>query len=232
MAALPGGQSVTGRLHTAAELRRLVEELGFLPLFRGRIPGFSVEEMTAPEDWFSGNPAADPWLWREELAAEGALAYGKFFAGKAGFISRDCLPAFCNLRRDGYDFDARWDDGLAPQRHKRIMDRFEEEPSIPTWRLRKLAGFGKDGEKGFEGAVTALQMQTYLCIRAFVRRNNRAGAPYGWPVGLLTTPEALFGADWISGGYDEPPARSRAALVERCRAASGASEAEAARLIG
>ena len=58
MAALPGGQSVTGRLHTAAELRRLVEELGFLPLFRGRIPGFSVEEMTAPEDWFSGNPAA------------------------------------------------------------------------------------------------------------------------------------------------------------------------------
>ena len=90
-------------LRSAENIIELTTEAGFLPLFAGDIPGFSVEEMTAPEDWFSGNPAADPWLWREELAAEGALAYGKFFAGKAGFISRDCLPAFCNLRRDGYE---------------------------------------------------------------------------------------------------------------------------------
>ena len=38
------------------------------------------------------------------------------------------LPAFANFRRDGYDFDARWDDGLANIRHKRIMDCFEENP--------------------------------------------------------------------------------------------------------
>ena len=30
--------------------------------------------------------------------------------------------------------------------------------------LKKQAGFGKDGEKGFDGAITNLMMQTYLCI--------------------------------------------------------------------
>ena len=29
--------------------------------------------------------------------------------------------------------------------------------------LKKQAGFGKDGEKGFDGAITNLMMQTYLC---------------------------------------------------------------------
>ena len=29
--------------------------------------------------------------------------------------------------------------------------------------LKKQAGFGKDGERGFDGAITNLMMQTYLC---------------------------------------------------------------------
>ncbi len=29
------------------------------------------------------------------------------------------------------------------------------------------AGFGKDGEKGFDGTITSLQMQMYLCMRDF-----------------------------------------------------------------
>jgi len=223
---------MTERIISAAQLRRLVEQWGYLPLFAGGIPGFSVQEMTDWSDWFSGDAAHDPWEWRELLAAEGSVAYGKFFSNRAGFISLELLPAFCNVRRDGYDFDARWDDALAPYRHKRVMDQFEAGQPVASYALRQLAGFGRDGEKGFEGVITALQMQTYLCVHSFERRRNRRGEPYGWAVGILTTPEAKFGTEKITSGYAEAPQTTRARLAEHCRALTGATAAQAARLIG
>lgn len=36
--------------------------------------------------------------------------------------------------------------------------------------LKIKAGFGKDGEKGFDGAITNLCMQTYLCNCDFRKR--------------------------------------------------------------
>ena len=41
--------------------------------------------------------------------------------------------------------------------------------------LKKQAGFGKDGEKGFDGAITNLMMQTYLCNCDFKKRVNKRG---------------------------------------------------------
>ena len=41
--------------------------------------------------------------------------------------------------------------------------------------LKKQAGFGKDGEKGFDGAITNLMMQTYLCNCDFKKRVNKSG---------------------------------------------------------
>ena len=104
-----------------------IHQVGFLPLFRSDIPGFSAEEHTASEDWFCGVPEKDPWEWRKIIVAGGEIAYGKFFDNRAGFISREYLPAFVNYRRDGYDFDARWDDELASVRSRKIMDLFSGE---------------------------------------------------------------------------------------------------------
>ena len=97
-------------IHSAEELIRYIDEVGFLPLFKNEIPGFSVEEHTEAAYWWSGDEARDPWEWRRLIARSGRLAYGKFFDRKAGFISREWLPYFVNHRRDGYDFDALWDD--------------------------------------------------------------------------------------------------------------------------
>lgn len=47
-------------------------------------------------------------------------------ASQAGFISKAWFPHFANYRRDGYDFDSRWDEELASMRAKRIMDQFGE----------------------------------------------------------------------------------------------------------
>ncbi len=196
------------RLRTAQELADYVEQVGFLPLFAGEVPGFSVEEHTAARHWWSDDPAVDPWQWRQILADSGAVAYGKFFGGKAGFVSLSWLPYLANVRRDGYDFDALWDDGKASFRARKIMELFRGGEELFSWQVRQMAGFGPGGEKNFEGAVTALQMQTYLVIRDFRCRVNRQGLPYGWPVAVYTTPEARWG-EAVTAAYGEAPEDSR-----------------------
>ena len=162
---------------------------GFLPLFRNGIDGFSAEERTCPTDWWSGDAARDPWEWRQTIARSGRVAYGKFFGKKAGFISKAWFPDFANWRRDGYDFDSRWDDGLATARQKKIMDQFTEADALLSYELKVRAGFGKGGEKNFEGTVTDLQMSSYLIIRDFRQKLNKKGQPYGWPRAEYTTPK-------------------------------------------
>ena len=50
-------------LNSAEELAELVNEIGFLPFFRNHIPGFSIEEHTPPERWFS-DTLEGPWEWK------------------------------------------------------------------------------------------------------------------------------------------------------------------------
>ncbi len=205
-------------LHTVDEAVGFINEVGFLPLFRNDIPGFSLEERTVPEAWWSDDPARDPGMWREIIARRGDVAYGKFFDKKAGFISLEWLPYFANYRRDGYDFDALWDDGKASARQKMIMDLFAEGLAGSEYysnELKEKAGFGKGGAKGFEGIVTALQMQTYLCVRDFRQRLNRGGEAYGWPIAIYTTPEGLWGRELVTSAYKEDSERSGARIASR-----------------
>lgn len=206
-----------GQLQTPEELEHAVMELGFLPLFANEVRGFSVEERTDPEAWWTEQEDRDPWSWRELLARRGKVAYGKFFGGRAGFVSLDWFPRFANARRDGYDFDALWEEGKAKAKLKKIMDLFPGTEERFSFEVRRLAGFGSEGEHGFEAAVTALQMQTYLVIRDFRSRLNKAGQPYGWHIAVLCTPEARWGYDLVSSAYDEEPEDSREAIFRHLR---------------
>lgn len=188
-------------------IRETVERLGFLPFFRNEIPGFSIEEHTPPALWFSEQPG--PWEWKGPVASSESCVYGKFFRGRAGFISRDWFPVFSNYRRDGYDFDARYDDGLASYRDKAVYDLLAERGVLLSKDLKRLAGYGKDGEKGFDGLITRLQMQTYVIIADFGYSVDRFGREYGWGIARYATPEARFGEAWLEEAYREDPAASR-----------------------
>ena len=205
------------RIQSWEELIGWIDEVGFLPLFKNEVDGFSVEEHTADCAWWTGDAERDPWEWRQLIARSGRVAYGKFFAGRAGFISRAWFPHFANWRRDGYDFDSRWDEELATMRQKRIMDCFSEKGEWFSFELKRQAGFGKGGEKNFEGTVTDLQMGGYLLIRDFRRRVNKKGFPYGWHISVYSTPEALWGYDHISSAYSVDPAESKALIYEQIR---------------
>ena len=132
-------------IHTVEEATEYINRIGFLPLFKNDIPGFSLEERTVPEYWWSDDVDKDPWLWRTVIARGKDIVYGKFFDKKAGFISKKWLPVFANYRRDGYDFDALYEDGKAPYKYKKIMDNFIEENAdaeILSSELKIKAGFG------------------------------------------------------------------------------------------
>ena len=205
------------RVRTAQELINWVNEIGFLPLFANEIEGFSVEEHTAAACWWSDSAEQDPWAWREQIARSGEVAYGKFFGKKSGFVSKAWLPVLANYRRDGYDFDSRWEDGLAKGRSKKLMDCFESGGRFTGQQLKAQAGFGNGGEKNFAGIVTDLQMQTYLVVCDFQQKVSKSGRAYGMPVSVYARPEDLWGYDLISSAYREQPAASRDKIFDHIR---------------
>ena len=189
-----------------------MQTFGVVPLFCNSIPGFSVEEHVAPEAWFdSGQDGV--WEWKGPVICESGCAYGKFFERKAAFISAEWFPDFANYRRDGYDFDARWDEGLASYGDKLLYDLIEQNGPVLARQLKRMGGYGKDGRKGFDTSINRLQAQGYAVISDFVYELDRYGRPYGWGVATYATPERLFGAAFTDAVYARDPAESRARLL-------------------
>lgn len=220
------------RIKTVEELKAYINKTGFLPFFKGGIEGFSLEEMTASDAWWSGNPEEDPWEWREIIAEEGEIAYGKLFCNRAGFISKEWFPIFAAYRRDGYDFDSRYEDGLASIRQKKLIDVLSLYDKLPSYELKKLAGFDRNGEKNFEGTITSLQMQTYVLICSFRRKRNKKNQEYGWTVADYTLSENVFGRDYVRSAYHLPAKEAKEKIISHLmKLFPYAKEEEAEKLI-
>ena len=198
-------------IRTKEDIVRLIGEVGFLPYFRGEIPGFSIEESTRYM-WGSDADPEGPWEWKGPILRESGCAYGKFYRGRACYISREWFPDFANWRRDGYDYDARVDDGLARHRDGRIMQVLTEHPSLLSRELKALSCIGEDSRKSFDGSLTYLQMQGYITTVNFEYQMDAHGRTYGWGVARYTTPENAFGPDFIERVYQCEPAESRARM--------------------
>lgn len=201
-------------VHNFDELTELIGRVGFLPLFRNEIEGFSIEEYAPPHYWWTGNPERDPWEWRKEAARSHEMAYGKFFGGKAGVISKDWLQIFLSYRRNGYDFEALWYAGQAQFRQKKVMDCLTGVPELSGWQIKREAGFGKGGEKNFEGTITSLQHQLYVVISDFRPKKNKYGFDYGWDVSIYARPEAIWGEPFVMDSYRETPSRAYTEIRE------------------
>ena len=201
------------RIHNAMELEALVQQMGFLPFFFYAIPNFSIEEFTPSRYWFVEG-VEGPWEWRIELARRGVVAYGKLFAKKAGLVSREWYPDLANYRRNGYDFDARYEDGLASHKEKRVMDVLLREGPTLSKDLKRLAGFGSGGLKGFDTVITNLQMQTYVTVHSFEYAHDKYGRPYGWGVARYAVTEDVLGSDVTQGAYNRDPEESKARIIQ------------------
>lgn len=210
-------------LKSKEDIIRLVDEIGFLPFFKNEIKGFSIEEHTPKELWFS-DVADGPWEWKGPIARKGKCLYGKFFGNKAGFISLEWFPDFANYRRDGYDFDSRYDEGLAQTKDKNVYDTITEHGELLSKQLKSICNYRKGGNKGFDTVITRLQMQSYVCISDFEYMRDKYGQQYGWGVAKYSTPEDLYGYDKITQAYSREPEESKGRIVKHLKDILGETE--------
>ena len=181
-------------IYSAAGLEAYIEEVGFLPLLSSGIDGFSAEEVVADDCRYVLFPEGGwdwpLWKWKGPVVTEGHCVYGKFFAGKAGFISTEWWADFYNYRRSKHPAPA---EGSIEET---ILLTLQENGSLITRELRAACGF--DGPKmrsKFDAYVTRLQMGCYIVTEDFVYPTDKHGKQYGWGWSLLTTPEMLYGRD-------------------------------------
>ncbi len=180
-------------ISSAPQMMEAIQEMGFVPLLWSGIPGFSAEEMVDDDcryvvlddgwDW-------PMWKWKGPIINEGNCVYGKFFDKKAGYISLEWWPDFCNWRRSVYP---------APEAgsvDEAILLTLQEHGSLITRELRAACGFtGPKMRSRFDAYVTRLQMSCRIVTEDFVYPRDRHGHEYGWGWSLLTTPEQLYGRD-------------------------------------
>ena len=179
------------------QLERLIKEIGFMPFFKNAVKGFSIEEMTPPELLFGDDFMDGPWQWKGPIIANWESAYGKFFKGKAGYISLEWLPDFINWRRSIYPLKKQGKDA------QHILDVLIEHESMLSKQLKIASGFtlsrkaATQAEKAKSGTmcdslISKLQMGTHVCIADFEYLVSKKGETYGWGVARYCTPEAMY----------------------------------------
>lgn len=181
-------------IHNCPELMELIQQIGFLPLLNSGIAGYSAEEMVDDDCRYVVLPDGSwdwpLWKWKGPIVSDGHCVYGKFFAGKAGFVSLDWWSDLCNLRRSIHPAPA---EGSIEEA---ILFTLNEHGSLITRELRAACGFnGPKMRSRFDGYITRLQMACRVVTEDFVYPLDKHNHEYGWGWSLLTTPERLLGRE-------------------------------------
>ena len=207
-------------VRTKEDLVRAVQAFGIVPYFSTSIPGFSLEEHCAPYALWSDD-RNDTWAWKGPVIQETGCAYGKFFEKKAAYVSREWFIDLANYRRDGYDFDARYDDGLAKFQDKELFELIDAKAPVLSKELRQDGGYAYsgrwqkvNGKKGFDTSLNRLQEQCYVLTSNFVYTIDRKGRQHGWGVAEYSTPEKFMGTEFTGRVYQRSPEESYQRLME------------------
>lgn len=185
------------KIESAAEMAALVDEAGFLPLLNIDGCRLSVEALAADEAQYMKLPEGGwewpLWMWKGSVIRLTGAAYGSFFNGHSGFVSREWWPCFSRWRRRMYPQPA------PGSIDEMVLDTLRSQGPMVARELRKTMGFtGKNDRSRFDSTIRRLQMATLVVTEDFVYPMDRHGQMYGWGLALLTVPERLFGADMMA----------------------------------
>ena len=198
----------------------LIREAGIIPFFSNPLRGWSVEEHTPAQFWFTDEQLG-PWDWKIECVRSGDIAYGKFlWGGKAAFATVEWYAELMNWRRSLPKYQPLPD-------QQRVLDYLAGHDTIGIKEIRGLLGIKKSAA---DALITRLQMQCRVVTGDITRVYRGPDLHYnGWQVSSFCTPESLFCDDALPGpgGFpfgesrtlevDHSPAESLERLVEHIR---------------
>ena len=219
-----------------------IRHFGILPFFRCGVPGWSVEDLTAPGCWFSDEDSTflGPWDWKIDAVREGDIAYGKFLGGKAAFATVPWYKELMNWRRS----QPRWRMALgerykATTAHDKLMKRLapvalgaiRQAGALEAKELRLICSASENApvkKNVMDSVVQFLQMGTWSVIGDFERVYRGPDLTYvGWQRASNTTPDELFAVPDLPFANARPaadplatdltPAASREKLIARVR---------------
>lgn len=220
---------------SVSDMERAIRDFGILPFFKCAVPGWSVEEMTAPGFWFFEDDVLGPWDWKVDVVQRGDIAYGKFLGGKAAFATVECYRNLIAWRRSLPRFAPS-----AKEYASLVYGAIQEHGALGSKQLRGIVAekYGVQLKKGaMDSILQFLQMGTWVVVGDMERVYRGPDLTYsGWQLSSNTTPDALFGLkeekkespqpSWArrfqqstepdaSAAVSDEPAQARELLLER-----------------
>ena len=151
-------------------------------------------------DWDAGadDRVVELWHLRNEMAASGDVAYGKWFRGRATFFSLDVFHAMLGAICDAGDPFA----GL-PRESREILDLLRERSPMSTKELRAEAGLQG---KAFEGIFTHAMKTLWSRLLVVGVGEVEDGA---FPSLAVSATEMAFEDIWAARRAPPPEARAK-----------------------
>lgn len=228
--------SVPLRVTGPEAMLETIQEMGIVPFFENVIPGYSIEEMTPPQNWFDSQEdlTYTPWDWKIPCVQSGDVAYGKFLlGGKAAFATVEWYRELRNYRQSLPKYQP-------DEAQQQILDYLAENGSIGIKEVRGLLGI-KKGQA--DALMTRLMMQCRVVTGDIIRVFRGPDLHYnGWQTSSFCTPESLFDtavpffagfpASDLSLDVGHSPQESYDRLVKKIRSlVSEATDAQIAKLL-
>ena len=214
-------------IDSSAKMIAAIREIGIIPLFKSPVSGWSIEELTEPDWWFSTSDILGPWDWKIDAIHEGFL-YGKYISRKSAFATERMYRHLMNWRRSlamykvaegGTSQCATIDQRLQKHLSPFVLSAIRENESLESAELRAILNesvptqlreqVGGHMEKYLLPKITKeavsfilcyLDMGTWTVIGDITRVYRGPNCEYkGWQRNTITTPEALLEA--FSGPY-------------------------------
>src|SRR5437588_2078820 len=213
---------------TADALVRMVDELGFCFAFTGEaaypIPA-AFDHLDTRSD---GRKWEWMWGWKDKLAEDKRLYYGKLLIRKPTFVSMKMLPVFYATFGRAGDPDDHLDDvraGRLSEIARRVIEFLAQNGETQTKRMRAALGItSQEGKAQYAKAIEELQRLMYV---ARVRAVGEGREDYNYTYDLFVRryPETVGAAERMSSS------EAMIALLSRLLDLSGGvSERQIARL--
>ena len=197
-----------------------IKEIGIIPFSKNTVPGWSIQEITDPDFWFTTSDQLGPWDWKVEAVREG-IVYGKFISRKSAFATVEFYRHLMNWRRSlpkyqipvGGRFKAKTLDDklmllfsptlLASIRERESLDSSEIRPLleglVPQEARKRIGGHLEKyllpniKKQAVDFLIQYLDMGTWTIVGDITRVYRGPNCEYkGWQKNSITTPDLLF----------------------------------------